>query len=55
MAALGILVLHTIIYNLDPFMPEIESSDLESLLLILSFAALAPCFLVIFNREKIGT
>jgi magnesium-transporting ATPase (P-type) len=53
--AFGIFAIRTIVSRLDLFMPEIESSILESFLAVMSFAALALFFLAIVKREKIKT
>jgi magnesium-transporting ATPase (P-type) len=53
--AFGLFAIRIIVLRLDLFMPEIESSLLELLLAVMSFAGLALFFLAIVKREKIKT
>jgi hypothetical protein len=54
-SAFGLFAIRTIVSRLDLFMPEIESTILELLLAVMSFAALALFFVAIVKREKIKT
>jgi uncharacterized membrane protein len=53
--AFGLFAIRTIVSRLDIFMPEIESTILELLLAVMSFAALSLFFVAIVKREKIKT
>jgi hypothetical protein len=53
--AFGLFAIRTIVSRLDIFMPEIESTILELLLAVMSFAALGLFFVAIVKREKIKT
>jgi hypothetical protein len=53
--AFAIFAVHAIVSRLSLFIPEIESSSLETLLAIMGFAALALFFVAIVRREKVKT
>jgi hypothetical protein len=53
--AFAIFAVRAIVSRLNLFIPEIESSSLETLLAIMGFAALALFFIAIVRREKVKT